>query len=115
MTASGIATSWLATKIAMGQSAQGLARRREALWERLRSTLRQTPALAPFAEGTLRDVPITDAADLRADYGLWNSLGCSHEAVHAAARDAEAGGMGEVRPGVVAGYSTGSGGCRGVF
>jgi putative adenylate-forming enzyme len=115
MSASAIAASWLSTRLAMTRSAAGLARRRARLWAKLRPTLRRTPALAPFAEGPLAEVPITDVSDLRADYGRWNSLGCSHAQVHAAALDAENGGTGEVRPGVVAGYSTGSGGVRGVF
>jgi putative adenylate-forming enzyme len=115
MSASAIAASWLATRLAMTRSAAGLARRRAGLWSKLRPTLRRTPALAPFAEGSLAEVPITDVPDLRADYGRWNSLGCSHAQVHAAALNAENGGTGEVRPGVIAGYSTGSGGARGVF
>lgn len=115
MSASAIAASWLGTRLAMTRSAEGLARRRARLWSKLRPALRRTPALAPFAEGPSAAVPITDVPDLRADYGRWNSLGCSHAQVHAAALDAENGGTGEVRPGVVAGYSTGSGGVRGVF
>jgi hypothetical protein len=110
-----IAASWLATRLAMSRSAAGLARRRARLWSALRPALRGTPALAPFADGSLAEVPVTDVPDLRADYGRWNSLGCSHAQVHAAALDAEEGGGGEVAPGVVAGYSTGSGGVRGLF
>lgn len=115
MSASTIAASWLATRLAMTRSAAGLARRRTRLWTALRPALRRTPALTPFAEGPLAAVPITEVAELRADYGRWNSLGCSHAQIHAAARDAENGGTGKVAPGVVAGYSTGSSGVRGVF
>ncbi len=110
-----IAASWLATRLAMGRSAGGLARRRAGLWSALQPAIGRTPALAAFAGGPLSAVPITDVPTLRADYGRWNSLGCSHEEIHAAALEAETGGAGEVRPGVVAGYSTGSGGVRGVF
>ncbi|RYF92298.1 MAG: cell division protein FtsA [Caulobacteraceae bacterium] len=115
MSPKAIAASWLTTRLTMTQSAAGLARRRERLWTALRPALGRTPALAAFADGPLSAVPITEVAALRADYGQWNSLGCSHAEIHAAARDAETGGPGEVRPGVVAGYSTGSSGSRGVF
>lgn len=115
MTASAVALSWLSTRIAMGRSSLGLERRRERFWKRLQPTLRQTPALAEFAGQPLAAFPVSEAADLRADYSRWNSLGCSHDQLHAAAASAEAGGTGEVLPGVVAGYSTGSSGRRGLF
>lgn len=115
MSTSAIAASWLATRLAMGRSSAGLARRRERLWRGFQPALRRTPALAAYAGRPLRDFPVTEVAALRADYGLWNSLGCSHDDLHAAALDAEAGGSGEVRRGVVAGYSTGTGGARGLF
>lgn len=115
MSARGIAASWLTTRLAMRQSAAGLARRRQRLWKALQPALARTPALAAYAGGPLQAVPIADTADLRADYGRWNSLGCTHEAIHTAAQDAETGGSGEVFPSVVAGYSTGSSGVRGVF
>lgn len=115
MLARAIATSWLATRLAMMRSAAGLARRRARLWSALRPALRKTPAMAAYAEGPLDEIPITDVAELRADYGRWNSLGRSHAEIHAAALDAETGGTGEVQPGVVAGYSTGRSGTRGVF
>ena len=115
MQASRILASWLATRGAMLLSARGLARRRERLWERLQPTLRRTPALAPQAGSRLEDMPVTEPADLRGDYGRWNSLGLPHEALHAAAEAAEAGGSGEVLPGIVAGYSTGGSGARGIF
>jgi len=110
-----IAASWLATRIAMGRSSAGLARGRARLWRRLQPALRHTPALASFAGRPLADFPITEIASLRADYGRWNSLGVSHDQLHAAALDAERGGSGEVAQGVVAGYSTGGRGVRGLF
>ena len=88
MSARAIAASWLVTRLAMSLSAEGLARRRTRLWAALRPALRRTPALAPFADGPLAEVPITDVPALRADYGRWNSLGCSHAQIHAAALDA---------------------------
>ena len=99
----------------MTRSEDGLAKRRARLWNELQLAVRRTPALAAYAGRPLRDLPVTDVADLRSDYGRWNSLGKSHESLHAAALDAENGGTGEVCPGVVCGYSTGSGGTRGLF
>lgn len=115
MSTGAIAASWLATRLAMTQTSDGLAHRRARLWRALQPVLRRTPDLAAHAGKSLDSVPVTDVADLRADYGRWNSLGCSHAELHAAALDAEGGGAGEVRRGVVCGYSTGSGGARGVF
>ena len=115
MKAAAIARSWATTRLAMVQSAEGLTRRRARLWRALRPVLRRTPFLAPHADMALDRMPVTDVAVLRADYGRWNSRGCSHEELHAAAADAERGGRGEVRPGLVCGYSTGSSGARGLF
>ncbi len=115
MQAGAIFAAWLRTRLAMRASAEGLARRRERQWRALQPALRLTPALAAHAGGPLADFPIVEPAGIRADYGRWNSLGLSHEALHAAAADAEAGGSGEAAPGVVAGYSTGTTGARGLF
>jgi putative adenylate-forming enzyme len=115
MTARPIFLSWLATRIAMRRSPQGLARRRERLWRELQPALSRTPALADHAGQPLAAFPISDPAAVRADYSRWNSLGCSHDQLHQAAAAAEAGGTGEVLPGIVAGYSTGTGGSRGLF
>lgn len=114
MQANRVLASWLSTRSAMRFSADGLTRRRARLWQRLQPVLRRTPALAPHAGRPLSEVPIHEVADLRGDYGAWNSLGLSHEALHAAAVSAERGGSGEVL-GVVVGYSTGSSGQRGLF
>lgn len=115
MQRSAIFRSWLATRLAMRASAVGLARRRERLWRELQPALARTPALAPYAGRPLSDFPIVEPAEIRADYGRWNSLGLPHEQLHSAAADAEAGGSGEAAPGVVAGYSTGTSGARGLF
>ncbi len=115
MTARPILLSWLATRIAMRRSPQGLARRRDRLWRELQPALRRTPALAAYAGQPLSAFPISDPAAVRADYSRWNSLGCSHDQLHQAAASAEAGGTGEVLPGIVAGYSTGTAGSRGLF
>lgn len=115
MAASRIARAWLSTRLAMHRSPEAFARRRERLWRDLQPALHRTPALLPYAGGPLADVPVHEPATLRADYSRWNSLGCSHDQLHAAAAAAEAGGTGEVLPGIVAGYSTGSSGARGLF
>jgi putative adenylate-forming enzyme len=110
-----IFATWLSARMAIRQSAAGLARRRDAAWARMAPTLAATPALSDWAGHPLAGLPITDIADLRADYGRWNSLGLTHDALMAAAHAAEAGGSGEVLPGIVAGFSTGSSGTRGLF
>ena len=115
MRAAAIARAWATTRLAMAQDAQGLARRRAGLWRAFRPVMGRTPALAAYAGASLDGVPVTDAPQLRVDYGRWNSSGFSHAELHAAAADAEGGGSGEVRPGVVCGYSTGGGGARGLF
>lgn len=115
MSAAAIARSWAATRLAMAQDAQGLARRRARLWRAFRPVLGRTPALAAHVDAALDEVPVSDVAQVRADYGLWNSRGLGHAELHAAAAEAERGGRGEVRPGVVCGYSTGSAGARGLF
>jgi putative adenylate-forming enzyme len=113
--AAAIGRSWLTTRLAMAQDAEGLAARRARLWRAFQPVMRRTPALAAHAEASLDRVPIVEVAELRADYGRWNSRGLSHTELHAAAADAERGGSGEVRLGVVCGYSTGSSGARGLF
>lgn len=115
MRAAAIARAWATTRIAMSQDAPALARRRERLWRDFCPVMGQTPALAAYVGASLDDVPVIDVAELRADYARWNSRGLGHRELHAAAADAERGGLGEVRPGVVCGYSTGSAGDRGLF
>jgi putative adenylate-forming enzyme len=89
--------------------------RQHRLWRRLTPAIAATPALAALAGAPLDAFPIVEPRDLRAKTQDWNSRGLSAGEIDAAARDAEHGGRGEVRPGVVAGYSTGSTGARGVF
>jgi putative adenylate-forming enzyme len=108
-------SSYLRTRLAMSASAQGLARHRAKLWHQMAPVLTATPALTSYAGASLDEIPIVTPADLRADYGLWNSLGLSHGQLHAAAHNNEAGGSGAVLPGVTCGYSTGTSGQRGIF
>lgn len=110
-----ILLAWLDTRRRMRADPAGLARHRSRLWTRLQPTLARTPALAMLAGRELADFPIVTPAEIRADYGRWNSLGLTDAALREAAARAEAGGSGEVAPGVIAGFSTGTSGQRGLF
>ncbi len=105
--------SWLRTRRAMRRSATALTILRERQWAALQPALARTPALAAHAGKALADIPITDTADLRRDYGQWNSVGLSHADLSAMADNAEAATeWGQL----AAGWSTGSGGGpRGLF
>jgi putative adenylate-forming enzyme len=108
-----IVASWLRTRLAMRQTAPELARRREQLWQRLQPVLARTPALAAHAGQPLLQVPITDSADTRDNYGAWNSVGKSHAELRALADAAETGRSTGI---LSAGWSSGSsGGTRGLF
>lgn len=112
---SAILSAWLRTKLAMRKDPAALAHMRDRLTRRLRPALRRTPGLASWAEHTIADIPVSDPQQMRDDVGRWNSLGITQEEAHAAATDAEGGGTGEVRPGIVAGFSTGTSGTNGLF
>ena len=100
----------------MTGSAATLAGRRARAWAAMAPVLAATPALARYAGWPIDQIPVIDPPDLRADYGRWNSIGASHAELSVAADDAERGGNGAVRPGIIAGWSTGSGGgVRGLF
>ena len=90
-----------------------LAERRANLWRKLQPVIARTPALAHYAGRDLAEFPVIDIADLRADYGAWNSLGMSDEELRGLAAAAEQGtAVGELS----AGWSTGTGGgARGLF
>jgi putative adenylate-forming enzyme len=110
-----ILLAWLDTRRRMRASEAALARHRNRLWTRLQPTLARTPALAGLAGRELADVPVVTPAEIRANYGRWNSLDLTDAALREAATRAETGGSGEVAPGVVAGFSTGTSGQRGLF
>jgi putative adenylate-forming enzyme len=112
---SAMVSSYIRTRLLMGASAAGLAGHRGKLWRRLAPVLAATPALKAYAGASLDEVPIVTPADIRADYGRWNSLGLSQDQLHAAAHNNETGGSGAVLPGVTCGYSTGTSGQRGIF
>lgn len=115
MQAFSILNNWYRTQRLRAVPADTLAEHRAALWQQLQPALAKTPALARYAGAARADVPMTTPMDMRADISRWNSLGICHDAACAAALRAEAGGSGEVLPGVIAGYSTGTSGSRGVF
>jgi putative adenylate-forming enzyme len=74
-----------------------------------------TPAVSAKAGRPLADFPIIPPVVLREHFDAWNTLGLTRAATEAAALAAETGGSGEVLAGLVAGFSTGSSGRRGLF
>ncbi len=110
-----ILDNWYRTWRALSATHHVLAKRRLHLWHALQPTLAKTPALAKFAGMALSNFPITTSSQIRTDISYWNSVGISHDEAHRAALDAEAGGTGEVRPGIIAGHSTGTSGNKGIF
>lgn len=75
----------------------------------------RTPAVSGLAGRPLADFPILSPGTLRKRFDAWNTLGLARTETEVAALAAETGGSGEVRPGIVAGYSTGSSGPCGLF
>lgn len=110
-----ILSTWIDTRWAMQLSEADLARRRRRLWDTLTPTLAASPLLAPFAGRPLEDYPIVEPSFLRQNFTLWNTLGLTHGEALRAAEVAEKGGSGAIRLGVVAGFSTGTTGRRGLF
>lgn len=108
-----VLAAWLRTRRALSMSPVQLAARRANMWRKLQPVIARTPALANYAGRDLAEFPVTDIADLRADYGAWNSLGMSDEELRGLAAAAEQGAaVGELS----AGWSTGTGGgARGLF
>ena len=90
-------------------------RRQARLWRRMAAVVARTPAVARLAGRPLADFPIVEPGELRRDFARWNTLGLRREQAEAAAADSEAGGAGKVADGIVAGFSTGTAGARGVF
>lgn len=97
----------------MRMSAVNLTARRTRLWRKLRPTLARTPALTSYADHAFADFPITEIADVRADYGMWNSLGLSDVYLRTMADAAEKGGA---TGALSAGWSSGTNATtRGIF
>jgi putative adenylate-forming enzyme len=114
-----ILAAWWTTKWAkLTLASRGDIERRQArLWldRAAVEIVRHTPAVAQLAGRRLAEFPIVTPAEIRAGFARWNTLGLTRAEAESAAAQAEAGGNGEVAPGVVAGFSTGSSGERGVF
>lgn len=105
--------SWWRTRRAMAMDTAALARHRAAQWEALQPALRNTPALARWAGVPLTQFPVAEPAEVRADYGRWNSIGIGDTALRAMADAAERGRAGD---GLAVGWSTGTSGAgRGLF
>lgn len=92
-----------------------VARRQDRLWRAMVPVVARTPAVSALAGRPLADFPILSPDVLREAFDAWNTLGLTRPETEAAALAAETGGSGEVRPGIVAGFSTGSSGRRGLF
>ena len=90
-------------------------RQQARLWRAMPPVIARTPAISNLAGRPLADFPIMTPDVLRERFDTWNTLGLKRPETGAAALAAETGGSGEVRPGIVAGFSTGSSGRRGLF
>lgn len=113
MGAERILASWWRTRRAMRLSPAQLQRHRQQQWRALQPALRRTPALQAHAGGRLEDMPIVDVAEIRHDYGQWNSLGLTDTQIRQMADNpqpdnAQAGD-------ISVGYSSGTAGQRGLF
>ena len=90
-------------------------RRQTRLWRAMAPVVARTPAVSALAGRPLADFPITRPEALRDGFNDWNTLRLTRAEAEAAALAGEAGGSGEVRPGIVAGFSSGSSGRPGLF
>lgn len=115
MQSSAILASILRTRRAMRMTAPELARRRDRQWAALQPALRRTPALADLAGKEPGAFPIVTPADMRRDYGAWNSLGLDHHRLCRAADAAETGSEEGIIANLGVGWSTGTSGQRGLF
>ena len=109
--------AWLAarTSDARLKTPAAIAARQDRLWRRMTAVIARTPAVAQLAGQPLDAFPVTSPREVRDAFDRWNTLGLTRAAAEAAAQDAETGGSGEVVPGVVAGFSSGSSGAPGLF
>ena len=96
-------------------SAGRIADRQVRLWKRMAPVVARTPAVSALAGRPLAGFPVMDPASLREGFDQWNTLGLTRTEAEAAAARGEAGGSGEIRPGIVAGFSSGSSGRPGLF
>ncbi|NIJ37146.1 putative adenylate-forming enzyme [Sphingopyxis panaciterrae] len=115
MRSSATIASIMRTRRALRMSADGLARLRERQWAALQPALQKTPALAAWAGRAPDAFPVVIPADMRRDYGAWNSLGLDHDRLCGAADAAETGSAEGAIEGLGVGWSTGTSGSRGLF
>lgn len=109
--------AWLAarTSDAWLKTPTAIAARQDRLWRQMTPIIAHTPAVAHLTGQPLVAFPILSPRQVRDDFDRWNTLGLTRAAAEAAAQGAETGGSGEVAPGVVAGFSSGSSGAPGLF
>ncbi|WP_332676505.1 cell division protein FtsA [Brevundimonas sp.] len=94
---------------------EDVLRRQERMWRRFSPTLSRTPALAGLAGLPHHRLPVSTPDEVRRDFARWNTVDVSLERAVAAAEAAERGGEGGLPHGLEAGFSTGTGGARGLF
>jgi len=92
-----------------------VATRQARLWREMAPIVARTPAIHALAGRPLEDFPVMRPDALREGFDGWNTLGLTRAEAEAAAQAGEVGGSGEVRPGIVAGFSSGSSGRPGLF
>ncbi len=89
--------------------------RQTRLWRAMAPVVANTPAARALAGRPLADFPVMSPEALREAFDDWNTLGLTRAEAEAAAGAGDSGGSGEVRPGIVAGFSSGSSGRPGLF
>lgn len=97
------------------RTAANIARRQARLWRAMAPVIARAPAVGALAGRPLADFPITRPEAVRDGFDAWNTLGLTRAEAETAALAGETGGSGEVRPGIVAGFSSGSSGRPGLF
>ncbi len=113
----GVVKAWLAarwTGLTLRTPAD-VAARQARLWRRMGPVVARTPAVRDLVGRSLADFPIMNPEAVREGFDDWNTLGLIRTETEAAATAGETGGSGEVRPGIVAGFSSGSSGRPGLF
>lgn len=109
--------AWIGARWSMARlkTPADVAARQARLWRAMAPVVARTPAVARLAGQALDRFPVMSPREVRDGFDTWNTLGLTRGAAEAAAREAEAGGSGEVRPGIDAGFSSGSSGAPGLF
>ena len=97
------------------RSRSDVERRQARLWRAMAPVVASAPAIRALAGRSLEDYPVIRPETLRDRFDDWNTVGLTRRESEAAARAGETGGCGEVRPGLIAGFSSGSSGRPGLF